>query len=309
MRSVEELVNAARYRTGNAKYTYDSASGSTTSGLATSLFLEYLNDAQDSIFSRILKLNPSLFQAEKTSSIVANQEAYTLDGRLAFGTKIISVQYSQSGNTRDYQPLDRFSVYDRRGYIGVPVGYYQRAGALYLSPIPASSVGTIRTLFYARPDRLDISRTTVSGTPSGTTITTAVSPDSYTLANSLYICISDKFGNVMLRNGVVSSFAATTLTLTANVSTYLETGYTLADLANGYITSGKNTTRFSTLPDECERYLKTYMQKRVMTTNENSASIEEDQELASIGNDILANLAEEARDTEPFPITDPDAYY
>lgn len=307
--SAQEIITSARYRTGNKKFTENLTSGETTGGLATSLFLEFLNDSQSRLQGKTLKLYPSLFTEIKEANITANGEAYTIDDEVAYGAKIIAVQYSITGNAQDYRPLDPFYIRDRQGFTGVPTAYARIGKTIYLNYIPTSAQGKLRYVYYRRLDKLDISRGQVNGSPNSTTIAVDGTIHVYQLTNTRYICISDIDGNVMLQNGVVESYATNVLTLEDSVSSYLVDGYSLTDLDNGYITVGKFTTTHSKLPEEAEPYLRIFTQKRTMTSNENTSSIEEDQEVKDALVTFLGCMAEESRDTEPFPITDQELMY
>lgn len=312
MKSADEIIKSARYRTGNKDYTYDASTGNTTTGLATSVFVEVLNDAQDNLQSAMVKQWPNFFIEFTVIDLVSGTEAYELTTDVMFSSKIVSVQYTVNGDALYYQPLTAGDISDRRGYTGYPWRYFRIGKTIYINPIPDVSGAKMRVAFYRKLDDLDIKRATVSGTPSGSTITgTGSFVDDYELSQARYICISDADGNVMLRNGIISSYNTSTnvITLAAAVSTYLVSPYTLANLANGAITIGKNTTTISKLPDECERYMRVYTQKRIMTINESKTSFEEDDELRLIRSDILASFGDESRDVNPFPIYDHELMY
>jgi len=307
MRSVLQIVNAARYRTGNSRFTYDSTTGETTEGLSQNVFLELMNDAQEHLQSRIIKVWPNLFIEYVEIDTVQQQEEYEMPIELAFNSKIITVQYTPNGDRQYYRPLDKRSVLERRGVYGYPHGYMRIGTKLYLHPIPDSALGKLRVAYYRRLDRLDVPRATVNGTPSAATIT-VTGLDAFQLSQDRYVCVSDLDGKVLLRNGKVSSSTPTTIVLAANVSTYLESGVALADLASCHVTIGKNTTTYSKLSSECERFLKVYTQHRIMNVNESSSAPLEDKELSKILLDITANMADEDGDVTPIYIHDYDSY-
>lgn len=308
MRSAEKIIRAARYRTGNESFTYDVATGVTSAGLAQSVFVELINDAQEHLQSRIIKVWPSLFTEFVEIPTVFQQESYDIPVELAFNSKVLSVQYSVTGQPDYYRPLDKMSVMQRNGGYGYPCGYIRTGAKLFLNPIPDTSTGKLRVAYYRRLDKLDISRGTVNGTPSGATITVDDLHE-FEIDDNRYLCISGSDGQVLLRNGIVSSTTSTVITLAADVSTYLESGVVLADLAGATITVGKNSTTVSKLPEECERFLKVYVQHRIMNVNESSSSAVEDKELAKIVTDITANMADEDGDITPIYVHDYDSYY
>lgn len=306
MRSLETLIALARQRVKETDY-------SSTSGIPQEVFIELANEAQDHLQMSIANVYSNEFIADTTILLSRDDETYVIPDRVLANSRIVDVQYSPTGETRDLAPLRRGTIKDRSGASGAPSYYIHRDGTLLLNYIPSATQGSIRVAYYRELDDLDIKRGTVNGTPSGATISvtsadTTSSPVNFATP-PLHICISNKFGDVMLRNGVVSSWSSPTLTLAANVSTYLLTGYALSDLAGGHITFGRYTTTTSKLSDTCERYIRIYMQKRILTINSAATSVEEDVELRTIENEILNAYADESRDVEEILVTDAEIMY
>jgi hypothetical protein len=110
----------------------------------------------------------------------------------------------------------------------------------------------------------------------------------------------------MLYNGLISSYTAATdvVTLAANVSTYLVTGYALADLANGYMTLGKYSTTHSKLPDTAERYINEYMNWKIFRRDSSSDSDETNMELKEIEQEIVNSFHMPDKTVKSFPIAD-----
>lgn len=310
MKSVDELLRRARYRTKNSNYSYDAAVGLYAAGISSELFLDAINDAQDRLQSILIGTNSNLFIEKEEINLVGSQQDYTINDRVFGGTNIIAVQYNSNNNSTDFgAPLRKAEPRDRISSTGTPGAYIPYSSKISLCPIPDSSSGRIRAEYYRELDDLDIRRGQLSAAPgAGATIVLAAAPapDQYQIENSDYICISDRYGNAMMRNGLYLSYNAgtRTITLSANVSTYLVGAYTLANLNGGFITCGKFTTTHSKLPDICERYLRIYMQKRIMTSDDDSTSLEEDEELVRIENDILSTYTNEDRDVEDITILD-----
>jgi hypothetical protein len=114
----------------------------------------------------------------------------------------------------------------------------------------------------------------------------------------------------MLRNGVVSSYNAGTdvITLAANVSTYLVGTYTLANLADGYLTIGAYTTTHSKLKDVCERYLVAYMNWKALSrdaaTREKSELFRE--EKLDLEREIVESYRMPDKDEDSIQLENPD---
>lgn len=317
MKRIEELIESARYWTKNSNYTYDPSTGRYTSGISTEAFLEAANDAQNHLQSLILGLGSNLFVQDSIINCVADQSEYTVPDRVFGGTNITSVQLSETGDPDDYgEPLPRRYLRDRRWESGT-VSYYVPTGFGKIELVDAPSISTskIKVAYRRELDDLDIRRGRVNAAPVGAAIVLSVSPpvpDAWELSEADYVCISNRYGVVMLRNGLVSSYnsGTRTLTLSANVSTYLVSPYVLADLTGGYVTCGAYTTTHSKLPDHCERYIRIYMQKRLMVTKGNNNSLLEDSELVKIEKeDILPFYSDEDGDVDEFPILDPEILY
>lgn len=302
MRKFDHQVILVRQRTKNTDY-------DANHGIPQQVFVELGNMAQDHLQTLIANVFSQLFITTSEISVVGSQEAYTISDRVLLSGRIIRVEYTPTGDADDYEPLERLNLLDRRPTKGTPSAYFVQNGLVFLNYIPNSSTGKIRVTYVRELDDLDVERGTVNGTPSGAVIATTsmdITSSPINITNSTHICISDKFGNVMLRNGVVSSWLSPNITLAANVATYLVGSYTLANLAGGSITFGTYSTTYSKLPDNCERYLLLYMQKRILTLDESNTSVEEDMELKFIETEIVKSFGDEIRDPMYIPVLDPE---
>lgn len=312
MQYIGKTISSLRATSNNEQY-------SATTGITDSEMLQYLNDAQDRLQSLIDECHVSSkpFVSEVIIPIVSGQEGYSLTERLFFNKEIEQVEYSATGATSEYFPLEKISFINR--YNGVtsgafPTVYYRRLGNIYINP-PAST-GYLRVLFERTLDDLDLRRAQVNGTPSGTDIDLTVGSGPTTDNEALfvaneYICISDAFGNPLLYNGVISSYVPATdvLTLAANVSTYLVSGKTLADLANGYLTVGQWTTTHSKLPDDCERYMRHYTILQVYNRDASNLAGAQSARVAQIEKDIKSTFATQTGEIQYIPQVDFDEWW
>lgn len=306
MRKLASLILDARERTKNLDVEIDSTTGRVKQGISDDVFIRYFNNAKDHLQSAILNLNPDSFVEFEEKNLQTGVEEYTISGNVFANGKIINVECSYDGETRNYFKLEKKLYLDRDTSEGYPEFYIRRANKLLVNPIPKTSIGKLRISYYKAIDNADIKRAQVNGTPSGATITidTPSALESLKLSQAELLCICKNDGTPLLYNGRIASFSSPTITLEANVSTYLLDGVTLADLDNQNITLLPYSTTHYTLPDFCERYLVTYCQKRILTTDESNTSIEEDSELLKIEQDILQAYAEEDRDIYFVPVID-----
>lgn len=311
MELVERLITRARYRTGNKNYTYAPATGLYTEGLSTETFIEALNDAQDHLQSKLITYNTNLFLQAEEKPLVQGTQDYALTKRVFGATGIRAVFYNPNNNSTDYDAkLRKGDPQDFRYYEGVPQYYIPYSEKIALVPVPSVSSGYVKIVFHEELDDLQISRGKVtSGTGADITLDASPAPDEYEFDNGIYVCISDRFGDPVLRNGIISSYNSGTrvLTLAANVSTYLVTGKVLTDINGCFVTVGKYTTTRSKLPDICERYLRTFAAKRAMQTDKDSTSTEEDSEMVRMEEEILEFYNDETPDVDEFPILDTES--
>jgi hypothetical protein len=286
------LITQSRLQSNNTDY-------SSTQGNPQSLFEVYANEAQENLQTLIINNYPEEFVEFYEVTISTQTESISVPDDIFSNNRIIAVEYSQSGDSQYYRPLPPRTVKERISSIaGYPEFYIRIGRTLYLCPIP--NTGKIRVTYYRQLDALKLSTATISGTPSGSTITTNVAIGT----TPEYVCISDRFGEVLLRNAKVSTVVTTTITVVGNVSDYLVDGYVLADLAGQYLTEGKYTTTHSKLPRICQRYLVTYMAKRALAKDSSNQAGIEDGELLRMESQILESFAQPSEDVYSIPILD-----
>lgn len=264
MRRAEDLITSGRAVARNV------ANSDGTYAITSDECIQYLNDAQDRMQNLISaqKNIAKLFVTEQIITVVQNQAEYVIPDRVLLNKQIEYVEFSATGSLTDYIRLEKLNFFNRDTYpTTYPHGYFKRGGSILLQPTPSTTQGSLRVSYERDLDDLDVTRARINGTPVTTDIDLTHSSGAPTTANEAlfingnFICISDANGNVMLRNGLIDSYDAPTdvLTLVADVDTYLVGSYTLADLADGFLTVGKYTTTYSKLPDACERYLVHYL--------------------------------------------------
>jgi len=311
VKRVDQIISSIRERTRNLNYSRDATTGEVREGISDDLILEYLNEAQDHLQASILAVYPNEFDKTIVIPISGGQEEYEITDRIFINNKLISIQYRASGGDSDYSPLDQLMFRDRNTTRGYPSYYIRRGNKILLNPVPQSSVGDIRVAFYRELDDVDIRRGTISSHTATATQLTALTlqtsdDDALSLANADYLCINDRYGTVTMYNIPITSYDSATGVVTFSAFTFA-TGETIAN--GDYVTVGKYTTTHSKLPDNCERFLRMYAQKRVLITDESATSMEEDGELVNIKQDIITSFADESRDIKMFPIVDVDIMY
>lgn len=316
IRRLDHLIYLVRERTKNLDYAAD-ANGVATEGILDNRIIEFFNAAQDHLQAVIINVYPNEFVVSKEISLVANQEEYTISDNVFVNNKLISVEYNSNNNSTDFEPLDQRTIRDRDSRKGYPNFYIRRGNKLLVNPVPSSSQGRIRVSYYRELDDLDIRRAKISAV-SGLTSTTFTNidltdtdplPDETSkpinLTNVDHICVIDRDGTVKAYNIPVNTYTAASDLLTPRSTHVFGTGETLA--VGDWVVFGQYATTHSKLPNNCERYLLTYVQKRLMTTDESNTSIEEDEELKQIETDIVNSFAEDSRDVKYIPVLDHEA--
>lgn len=236
---------------------------SATTGISTEDFLRYYNWAQERIFALILEKNPNSFQGEKIIDIVANQEAYTIPDNVYLGERIVNVEYSPTGDARDYYKIFEASISFRDTYPqNYAFNYIRRNGQILLRPMPSAGGDKLRVVYERMIDRLDTRRGTVTARTLSATQLTALTidiatddPTQISGVADKYLCVCNKDGVVQMYNIPYTSYDNTTGVFTLPAFTF-QTGETVA--VGDYITVGQYTTTHSALRNICEKYLAAY---------------------------------------------------
>lgn len=244
----------------------------TNEGLATKLALEYMNDGARSIWAKIMQVGTDLYTKEAFIDTVSGQAAYSIPLRTSFGGKIISVQYSYSGQwTRDtfFSLNGPISEDEISLYTSTPRSWLFRGGQLILSPIPDVTLANgIRVIYREEPPTLDIRRGVVhsntsynpgTGALTNFTMNTASTPFDSTsqILTEDWCCIVDSNGGFLMRNiGEITGFSTTTGVI--SFSSSFVGGATETAPTGAYITSGWNATTHSPFHHEIDDYLIDY---------------------------------------------------
>lgn len=301
MKSVAQIISEAREFTNNTSY-------SATSGISQTLCVKFINEAQEQLQAAIINQYPQEFTKEVTINVVGGQERYSIPDDAFGGNRIISVLYSQTGAARDCVRLPPRTLLERDQRDATNPSFYIRAnGYIYLNPIPLNTIGTIKVTYYYTLDTLALSSYNVSSSNTALSeITLTAAPTVPT--GAIYCNVVNRLGEIIYRNCTIDSPAVTgsKINLTAALSTFRDTDISDVDFTDGLavLTFGENATTVPQLPKACERYLSTYLQKRMLTKDVSNAIISEDVELRDMLSLILAGYAQPTEDVYGIPILD-----
>lgn len=316
-RYVSYLIDDVRSSTENEDV-------SDTIGIKDPEFLRFINDAQYRIQNLIVQQHPQVFLTEYTTSVVANQEAYTLPNKIYMGNKVSQVEYSYKSSGVDYfYPLRPASLFERRsGTRGSsynrPEKYVRKSGQILLVPVPSSSQGQLRINYVAKVPKLDLRRGSVSSVTldADTNTITALSldvatdaVDSTELAKWTRISIVDEEGNIQMRNIKVTNVDGSTGVVSVDAAFSFESGETIS--VGDYIVAGEYTTTHCQLDEMVERYIISYCTLKILQRDSNVTDLGVQQNiLLAMEEDIVSSYAEITDDIIEIPeiISDDDSW-
>lgn len=291
----------------------DIPSSTSITGITDEAFLRYARWAQERLQGLITKVYPYAFLVQKEIDIQADVRDYSIPDNIYLGTKIVLVEFSPTGEVKDYFRLPPANFYDPISFGGVPYRYTRLNGQVSLQPTPSQSTGKIRVTFVRALNRVDIRRGTVDArTINGSNQLTALSIDptgvnSARIAANTHLCVSDSYGNVTAYNIPYSSYNAGTGDFTLVGTPTLPASETIA--VGSFITLGKYTATHSSLPDDCARYMTEYMTRRIGKRERNSSVPEIDVELRDMEKEIVASFKVADNDIKYIPIINHDIMF
>lgn len=301
MRRIDLLVNQARRATENLSFTDDT-------GISDEEFLQYLNDGQERIQSKILSVHPSFFQEEKVYYIVAGQERYDLPADVFLNTRVEKVEYSTTGQNKNYYPLKQGSLYERfSGSTNNPTYYIRFSDKILVQPTPSGG-GTLRVTYQKKAPRLDKRRATVDSVTLGTSTITTLNfdptqlIDDTNILDEIFVTFIDKYGVIKMKAVPITAINTTTGLATIDSGFEFEDGETIA--ADDFAVLGKFSSTHSSLPDICEKYMLKYCEWNILKRDSNNGAAEKERELAMVEEDITSAYAQADDDNDFIPILD-----
>lgn len=299
MRLVTKLIDQIRRQTENEN----------ENAIETAEILQYINDAQERLHGVILAKHPRTFTAEKEYALVPGQSEYVLPDNAFIGNKVLTVEYSSTGRTDDYYPLEPITLKERTNYEGYPVNYVRLTGKIILDPIP-DGTGKIRVTYVKRIPHLDIRRGLVdiaTVDASTNTLTSLVLNTSSGLAidadafeDAEYICVVNRFGDFKMKNipitGVNTGSGAVAIdpSFTYSLGESIDSG--------DYIVVGPDTTTHSEFPRNVERYIIAYASWKLLKRDSSADFAEQQTELLGMEQDIVNSYAEVDEDYVKIPV-------
>lgn len=303
MRRSDQLITRVRKMTQNVTFSDDS-------GIQDDEILQALNDAQDRIYSLILKKNPGVFLKEYEVDAVANQANYSVPSDTFMGTRVERVEFSNSGSPQNYYPLRQVELWERDQFeTGLPYLYVRRANEILLQPTPRSG-GKIRITYQRTIPKLDKRRAKVASVSvSGNTLTslvldTTVELDSTSILDEGWATVIDRDGVVKMKAIPIDAININTGVVTIASGFSFASGETVA--VGDWVVTGKVASTNSLLDDVCEKYLLCYAKWEVNKIDSSSDSQERQAELLAIETEIEDAYALADNDIDRIPLISSD---
>jgi hypothetical protein len=203
MRRVELLIDTARKLSGNTRY-------DSQSGIPQDVFVQFLNNAQDSLIMEVQNLKTKYFKKQTVVTVVPGQEIYPYPED-CYMQHIDTVKWTDSSTgtywTNLYKTTTKEKITLQPGY---PFAYIPHEDGIYMNP-PINS-GQLYITYVRTPKRLQkrggkVSARTIVGTSlTALTVDPAeASFDQNEINTQNYLCVVDKFGVVKSSNVLYDS--------------------------------------------------------------------------------------------------------
>lgn len=252
MRNTEQIIQMARKLSRNERY-------DSTSGVPQDVFVQYLNNAQDTLIKEITNLKTKFFKKQLVVDVVANQEKYSYPEDCIV-QHLDTVQWTDTVSGTYWQTL--YKSYTKEKITlqpGYPFAYIPYNDGFYLNPPIVRGklwIAYETTVPKAQKKAGLIQAVTItSGVLTAMTLDIANSTyDQAEINSDFFMCIVDKYGTIKARNIPYNSIAAGVFNLDS---------YTLAATdsisVGDYILVGKYTCNVPQFPDICESFIIKHM--------------------------------------------------
>ncbi len=262
----------------------------TNYGIQNDFLLIQLTNAKYELQKAITATQAECFAGYKEYTC-AGATSYSMPSDAFANNLLYMVEYSPTGLSTDYYELD-LNYVRPPGKSGTPSYYMLDADIIY--PDYAPSSGKLRLRYEKTLYNLDIRRGVVStyvavgDNIQSITLYDAGNPvpDDTKLAAAEYVCISDRNGNMTIRNVPVDSYDATYKRITVVSGWLADTGWSMPSPA--YVTCGADTITHPQGPLMFEQYYVEYMRWEIEKSRGSMDAEDANKKLDS----ILASIVE-----------------
>lgn len=301
MNRVSNLILDAREETKNTDST-------DTSGIADSIFLRHLNDAQTRIFSLITHSHPHVFDKTVELPMISGIASYNIPVDCFMDNKVSDVKYSIEAIRESWQQVYLSTIkQDVTRVAAQPVEYYRQSGKIVLMPPPQNG-GTLRLTYTQKMPKMDLPRATVLSVtldPTTKTITDlTLDPnlplDSTILNRDNKLTIVDEDGNITMSAIKFTDINTASGVVTVSPSFTYQEGETI--IVGSSVVSGPYSSTHFQMNDYVERYLVTYTSMMIMKREFSQEMPNQNAILASMEEEIVGSYAAIVSDTQEIPM-------
>lgn len=256
MRRAELLLKQVQRATENERV-------GTNDGISTEEYYQYFTDGLRLVQREILKVNNKAFRTSYELSADGTED-FDLPADVFARNQIAALEYSASGDPKDYYRLDQVTALERFTSPGLPTQYVVEGKRFFVNAYPSG--GKFRMTYTQLLPAVDKRRGTVSAHTKSSTALTALTLAGYTAADfALYdhLCIVDFNGAVKMRGIPYTTVNSGTGVVSIQGSSYtFPTGSTIAN--GDYFCLGGNASSHILIDDAAEDFILAYCSKRIM---------------------------------------------
>jgi hypothetical protein len=275
-------------------------------GISLEEYYQYLTDGARMLQRQIVALGSTRFRAAYIVS-VSGSESYSMPTDMLHPGRVVTLEYSSTGDAADYRRLDRVSQLERYSQTGSPFQYILQGKTFLVNAYPSS--GTFRLTYDQAVPTVDKRRGTVSAKTTASGALTALTLAGYTSADfDLYdaLTIIDFYGNVKMRGVPYTSVNSGTGVVAIQGSSYTyPDGSTIA--VGDYFALGEYASSHPLIDDHLEGILILYCVKRILIRDSSDDAVMNDAEFKALLVDALDTYADEP-DVQEAPVTN-HAYF
>lgn len=298
MKRVEQLIDMARKLSGNTSYDENS-------GVPQSVFVQYLNNAQDSLTKEVVNLKTKYLLKQKEVPVVSGQEKYDYPDDI-YMQHIDTIQWLDKAQETYFQNLYKSYIKEKvTTTASYPFGYIPQNDGIHLNP-PINS-GTLMVSYIKRFPKLQkksglVMARTLNNSNQITAIVLDVSDATYDeneINDDYFLCVVDKYGKQKAVNVEYESVSNGVFTMSAHS---LSTGESIS--VGDYICVGKNTVNIPLWDDVCESYLLKHMVYDAKYSDSSQWSQEAKDDMRASFAQLAGSFASLSDDVSDIPLTD-----
>lgn len=297
MRRGELLIKQIQRQTENERV-------GTQDGISLEEYYQYLTDGVRRFQEQVLKVKAAAFLRPYSWS-ASGLEYYSLPTDILLKNQIVTLEYSPSGNDRDYYKLDRSAPLERFTFQGSPSRYFLHGDRVYVNAYPQA--GSFRMVYNGALPAVDKRRATVLSRTLSSTAITALALSGYTDADYLladHITIVDFNGTVLMRGIPYTAVALGVVTIQGGTYTF-PTGSTCP--VGAYACLGANASTHPQIDDQAESFLIAYGSRRILMRDSSSDTAELSAEELAMLSGIVDLYADEP-DVQPVLVSSYDYF-